>query len=87
MSDLQERIYMLDYCLSIGKITRDRYDRSMAEMFANGSVDMVLSMSGPLLDQPRRSVFRHDGYWRCHYCGSLVGVDSVKCPSCAGERR
>lgn len=25
--------------------------------------------------------------WSCRYCGSMIGNESLKCPSCGGERR
>jgi len=36
-------------------------------------------------------VFRHESTdimpWRCHYCGSLMPSNFLKCSSCGGEKR
>ena len=25
--------------------------------------------------------------WKCHYCGSKIGIEKEKCRNCGGERR
>ncbi len=43
--------------------------------------------SGGLWNEQRDDMYERPDEWTCHYCGSVMDGNSLKCRNCGGEKR